>query len=171
MAHRQVISMLEFLRTGKLAGITCGCTAENIVSILGKPDYQTDSWFRFNSLEVWFYAETRIVYRLTFQRFRRFREPKHSHSFQQAIPQITRAKVNPWVLREGLEIETTKRLLKTANLEYQQIQLPMGSDQLELKSGVCLLFEPGDYGLCFLQIAPKELSVEKMIQEKNNHAS
>jgi hypothetical protein len=171
MARRQVISILEFLRTGKLAGITCGCSTKDVLSVFGKPDYQTDSWFRYSSLEVWFYAETRIVYRLTFQRFRHFREPKHSHSFHQAIPQITRAKVNPWVLREGLGIETAKRLLKTANLEYQQSQWPMGSDQLELKSGVCLLFEPDDYGLCFLQIAPKELSVEKMIQEKNNHAS
>jgi hypothetical protein len=171
MARRQVISMLEFLCTGKLAGITCGCTAEDVVSILGKPDCQTDSWFRYNSLEVWFYAETRIVYRLTFQRFRNFWKPKHAHSFEQSIPQITRAKVDPWVLREGLELETAKRFLKTANLEFQQSQLPMGSDQLELKSGVCLLFEPDDYGLCFLQIAPKELSVEKMIQEKNNHAS
>jgi hypothetical protein len=162
MPRRQVISMLEFLRTGKLAGITCGCTAEDVVSTLGKPDYQTDSWFRYDSLEVWFFAETRVVYRLTLQRFRNFWKPKHAHSFEQSIPQITRAKVDPWVLRERLGLETIKRFLKTANLEYQQSQWKIGTDQLKLASGVCLLFEPVDSpwgtGLCFLQIASEEYS-------------
>jgi hypothetical protein len=175
MSRRRVISILEFLRTGKLAGITCGCTTGDVIASLGQPDFKYVTNFRYDSLEVWFHADTRIVYRLTFQRFRHFREPKHSHSFQQAIPQVTRAKIDPWMLREGLELETAKRFLKTAHLEYQQSQLPTGSDQLELESGVCLFFEPVDYawgaGLCFLQIAPEELSVEKLIQEKNNHAS
>jgi hypothetical protein len=166
MPKKKIISMLEFLRTGKSAGITCGCTAEEVVSRLGPPDYESDYDYikklRYNSLEVWFHADTRIVYRLTFQRFRHFRKPKHSHSFQQAIPLVTRAKVDPWVLREGLGLETAKRLLKTANLEYQQSQLPFGADQLKLESGVCLLFEPADEPwLCFLEIAPKELSIEK----------
>jgi hypothetical protein len=168
MARRQVISMLEFLRTGRLAGIICGCSAENVVSILGPPDYeaesQTANWFRYDSLEVWFFAETRVVYRLTLQRFRNFWKPKHAHSFEQSIPQITRAKVDPWVLRQGLELETAKRFLKTANLEYQQSQWKIGVDQVELQSGVRLLFDPVDSkyaGLSFLEIAPEELSIQR----------
>jgi hypothetical protein len=174
VARRQVISMLEFLRTGKLAGITCGCTAEDIVAVLGPPDYEAQSpfienssWFRYDSLEVWFHAKTRIVNRLTLQRFRHFRDPKHSHSFQQSIPQITRAKIDPWVLRESLELETAKRFLKTANLEYKQSQWEIGVDQLDLQSGVYLLFDPAqsdDAGLSYLGISDNEL-IEELYSE------
>ena len=169
--------MLEFLRTGKLAGITCGCTAEDVLSVFGAPDWKTDSWFRYDSFEVWFDADTRIVYRLTLQRFRGyFGRQKHSHSFQQAIPQITRAKVDPWVIREGLGLEATKRFLKTAHFKYQQSRWKIGTDQLELESGVCLLFEPTNSpwgtGLCFVEIAPEHLSplnartMETTLEEK-----
>jgi hypothetical protein len=174
MSRRRVISMLEFLRTGKLAGITCGCTAEDVVSVFGEPDYeahsdsiQNCSWFRYDSLEVWFHAKTRIVNRLTLQRFRHFRQPKRSHSFQQSIPQITRAKIDPWVLRESLELETAKRFLKTAHLDYKQSQSSIGIDQLNLQSGVYLLFDPAqsdDAGLSYLGITNNEL-IESLYSE------
>jgi hypothetical protein len=166
MPKKKVISMLEFLRTGKLAGLTPGCTTDDVIRVLGKPDYEAHSpddentrWFRYDSLEVWFDGQTRVVNRLTLQRFRSFWSPKNSHSFNQGIPQITRAKIDAWIIRETMDIETIKRFLKTANIEYQQNLLKNFIDQIELSSGVCLLFEnPEDIrpGLSYMYIQERE---------------
>ena len=168
MSRRQVISMLEFLRTGKLAGLAPGCTTDDVIRVLGKPDYEYEDFgvknvsnFRYESLEIWFHTQTRVVYRITLQRFRSFWMPKSSHSFRQGIPQITRAKIDAWIIRQGLDLETMKRFLKTANLKYVQRRWESGVDQLDLESGVRLLFDPPDAtyrpGLGFIYVKDSEL--------------
>jgi hypothetical protein len=160
---KKVISLLEFLRTGKLAGLTCGCTTDDVIRVLGKPNYGYEDRFpnfRYDSLELWFNTQTQVVYRITLQRFRNFGKPKSTHSFRQGIPQITRAKVDAWVIREDMDIETTKRFLKTANIKYVQNHWHSNVEELELQSGVCLLFDPdaNRSRLCCIYIRDTELT-------------
>ena len=172
---KKVISILEFLRTGKLAGLAPGCTTDDVIRVLGKPDYEAQSpddedsrWFRYDSLEIWFHGQTRVVNRLTLQRFRSFWNPKNSHSFRQGIPQITRAKVDAWVIRETMDIETIKRFLKTANIAYRQNLWGNFVDQIELSSGVCLLFAiPEDIssGLSYMYVQDEELSRQQFAKD------
>jgi hypothetical protein len=146
MAQKKVISMLEFLRTGKLAGVGCGCTTDDVIRVLGKPEINYENLeypsFCYDDLEIWFNSLTRVVYRMTFRRFRSSWKPKHSHSFEQALPQITRAKVNAWVIRDSIDLETVKRFLKTANIMFIQNHWYSNVKELELPSGVCMLFDP-----------------------------
>jgi hypothetical protein len=166
MPKKKVISMLEFLRTGVLGGIACGCTITEVLQRFGKSDYEVTyqggdiSSFRYDSLEIWFNTQTRVVYRITLQRFRNFWKPKSTHSFRQGIPQITRAKVDAWVLRESMDIETVMRFLKTANIKYVQNHWHSDVEELELQSGVCLLFDPNANRsrLCCIYLRDTELT-------------
>ena len=178
---RRVLSILEFLRTGKLGGITCGCTTTDVIAALGQPNYEdasdhikNSSVMGFADLEVWFHAQTQIVNRLSIKGFRNLTKPKSQHTFAQAIPHITRAKVDPWVLRHGLGIDTMKRFLKTANLEYQQSRQNHILDRLDLESGVCLLFDPigsDDAGLGYLGISNTELIDELYSESVQNQVN
>ncbi len=173
MPKKKIISMLEFLRTGVLGGIACGCTTTEVLRQLGKPDYKAISpvdknwaWFRYDSLEIWFHEETQIVSRMTLQRFWATHRKngiyqskglrKRTHFFEQSVPGITGATVDPWVLREGLDVYTLMRFLKTANINFRHSQKTWArTDQLNLDSEVNILFESANEvnpGLCFIEI-------------------
>ena len=183
---KKVISILEFLRTGKLAGLAPGCTTDDVIRVLGKPDYEYESIgvknvsnYGYDSLEIWFHTQTRVVNRFSFKRLRTYLQRdsrrKHKHSFEQSIPRISRNQFDPWVIREHLELETLKRFLKTANLQYVQSQWKIGVDQLDLQSGVCLLFDPPDFdmpGLGYISIQNDELirNIEQENTSEQGHA-
>jgi hypothetical protein len=181
MPKKKVISMLEFLRTGVLGGIACGCTITEVLQRFGKPDYKAVSpyvkhcsWFRYGSLEIWFHEETQIVNRMTLQRFQQrhrsnglYRNKSHTiyrntspkrrkHRFEKAIPNISRKTIDPWILREGLDVYTLMRFLKTANLEFRHsLNRWTKVDQLDLDSGIYLFCDSPqeDYpGLSYIEI-------------------
>ncbi len=152
MAKRQVISMLEFLRTGVLGGITCGATTKDVLRAFGEPWYKAQSsfirnssWFRYDSLELWFHEETQIISRMTLHNFKPSQKRHCRRLFNSSrlrIPSIPRADINPWILYEGLDIRTLMLFLKTARLDYAHSQWRIGIDQLNLESGVVILCDP-----------------------------
>jgi hypothetical protein len=169
---KKVISMLEFLRTGILGGIKCGCTTNDVIGILGKPDYETFSsdfpdisWFHYDSLEVWFHTDLRIVYRFTLQRFHRYKNKRNyfATDFHLGTPKISGAKVDPWVIRQNLDLGTMQRFLKSAKIEFRHSQwraFKPPVDQLDLDSGVVMLFDPAtedDPGLGYISKDDDEL--------------
>jgi hypothetical protein len=147
--------MLEFLRTGFLGEITCGATTKDVLQVLGEPWYKAQSpfvrnvsWFRYDSLELWFHEETQIISRMTLQRFQpppRGRYRRLFNGSKLRIPSIPRVKIEPWVLYEGLDVNTLMRHLKTVGLEYAHSQWKaLYVHQLNLESGVVLLCDPDD---------------------------
>jgi hypothetical protein len=155
MAKRPVISMLEFLRTGVLGEITCGATTEDVMRVLGEPWYKAQSpfvrnvsWFSYDSLELWFHEETQIISRMTLQRFRPPPKGRYCRLFNGSrlkIPSIPRVNIEPWVLYEGLDVNTLMRYLRTAGLEYAHSQWKaLYVHQLNLESGVILFCDPDD---------------------------
>jgi hypothetical protein len=178
VSQRRIISMLEFLRTGNLGGIHCGSTTEDVLREFGQPWYKAKSlfvknvsWFRYDSLELWFHEEQQIISRMTLQRFKPWRKRgfrKKTHFFDQSVPSIPRAIVDPWVIREGLEVNTLMRFLKSADFEYAHSQWRfMHVDQINLTSGVVLLCDPldsDDPGLGYIDLTDAVL--HKMIEEE-----
>ena len=181
---KKVISMLEFLRTGVLGGIACGCTTDDVIRVMGKPDYEAIShyikeisWFRYDSLEVWFHTEQKIVYRMTLQRFEhrfwnkaRRREnilKKRTHLFKQSKPKIPRTRIDSWVIREGMEVFTFSRFLKMAKIEFRHSQWWRMKnciiDQIDLDSSVRLFFEPSTEdkpGLSYIEVRNDEIQYQ-----------
>ena len=155
MAKRPVISMLEFLRTGVLGEITCGNSTKDVLRAFGEPWYKArsvfvrnSSWFRYDSLELWFHEETQIISRMTLQRFKPAPTGRYRRMFNGSrlkIPAIPRMKIEPWVLYQGLDVRTLMSYLKTAKLDYAHSQWKaLFVHQLNLESGVVLLCDPAD---------------------------
>lgn len=177
MPKKKLISMLEFLRTGVLGGIACGCTITEVLQRFGKPDftYQPSeiSSFRYGSLEVWFHTEQKIVYRITLHHF--WNEytrsanalKKRTHVFKQSKPKIPRKTIDSWVLRGGMDVFTFSRFLKTAKIEFGHSQWwgnkNSAPDQLDLESGVRIFFDPPDSharGLAFIEMRDDEIQYQ-----------
>jgi hypothetical protein len=171
MPKKKVISMLEFLRTGSFGGISCGMTLDDFHREFGKadfvwfpPEFDQIGYTGVDSLEIVFHKATNIICRIKL-RWLSFKSKKKYGSFlkithpSHRVPRIARAKIDPWVIRENLEVHTFLRFLKSAKLNFFHSQWRFGQvDQIELESGVILLFDPPDEdspGLGHLEISDK----------------
>jgi hypothetical protein len=139
MSKKKVISILEFLRTGTIFGIAVNASVDDVFGILGRPDYvwaspdvPTATVMGYGDLEFWFHTESKVLNRMKFKLW-----PNKLFSMRGT-------KIDPWVIHTRLDIETAKRFLKTARLEYEQSVTTIGIMQLDLPSGVTMLFDPLD---------------------------
>jgi hypothetical protein len=139
MPKKKVISILEFLRTGSISGISVDSSIADAYLAFGKPDYAWQSFdpdvlttiVGFSDLEIWFENKSQRVRQIKFK------------LWEKAKPiTVRRAKLDPWVIFCGLQLETAKRFFKSANLDFVQTKSVADIDQIRFQSGVTLLFDP-----------------------------
>jgi hypothetical protein len=178
MPKKKVISILEFLRTGIVGNIACGCKTNDVIQQFGRPDYiyhsGAPSSLTYGSLEIWFHPKENIVYRITFKNFKlhywektsyKAKAPKRrTHEFRQSKLIVPRVKFDPWVVRDGMDVFTLMRFLKMAKIEYWHSQWwgnkNSAPDQLNLDSGVQIFFDPPNShspGVGFIEMKDEDL--------------
>jgi hypothetical protein len=137
MPKKKVISMLEFLRTGTVLGVSVDSNIADVFKVFGKPDYiwqsltPNVSCTGFGDLEFWFFNDSKQLNQIKFRIWDNNNKPI----------KICRAKLNPWVICFGLRLEVAKRFLKSAKLEFEQTKPSNYINQISLASGVTLLFD------------------------------
>jgi hypothetical protein len=141
MSQHQIVSMLNFLRTGVFGSLQCGMPASQFLQLFGKPEWRETSsadanisYFGLGCLEVWFHKDTHLIHRIKLKP--RMFEP-YFHSRKSSIPRV---KFDQWVLRDGMNSRTVMQFLKSAQITHTSwnwANAPV--EQIDLASGVCLL--------------------------------
>jgi hypothetical protein len=132
---KKIISMLEFLRTGTVLGVTVESSVADVFRVFGKPDYTWQSLdpnissMGYGDLEFWFWNDSQQLDQIKINL-----NSLHPIS-------VRRAKLDPWIICFGLPLEIAKRYLKSAKLEFELSKPSKYIDQIQLASGVTLLFD------------------------------
>ena len=108
------------------------------------------SWFGLDGIEVWFYEDTKTIFRIKVREFSlgTSRKDKFSRGCRSArLTSISsRKKLDRWILSKRMDVETVIRFLKSAHLKYKTWQWKIPVEQIDLESGVCLLCDLSDSG-------------------------